>query len=165
MFLLLYCLNKHDGIHPFLSKRTAPGAVMNEPEHEKTKAGPTGAPQLRTIAMPADTNPDGDIFGGWILAQMDLAAGSYAISLAEGRVVTVGIKAMSFHRPVFVGDQVSCYCRCVNVGNTSITIQVESWAIRRATLDENVKVTEGMFTFVALDDAGRKRRLPKIEAE
>ncbi len=125
-------------------------------------AKPMGEPQLRTIAMPADTNPAGDIFGGWILAQMDLAAGSYAISLAQGRVATVGIEAMSFHRPVFVGDQVSCHCRCVKVGKTSITIHVESWAKRMATLDEKVKVTQGMFTFVAINEAGGKRALPEI---
>lgn len=118
--------------------------------------------ELRTIAMPADTNAYGDIFGGWLLAQMDLAAGSYAIMRARGRVATVGIEAMSFHRPVYVGDQVSCFCRTLRVGNTSITVHVETWARRRFEhhFAETVKVTEGNFTFVALDEDGRKRALP-----
>ncbi len=118
--------------------------------------------ELRTVAMPADTNAYGDIFGGWLLAQMDLAAGSYAIMRARGRVATVGIEAMSFHRPVYVGDQVSCFCRTQRVGNTSITVHVETWARRRFAhqFGETVKVTEGSFTFVALNDDGSKRPLP-----
>jgi acyl-CoA thioesterase YciA len=113
--------------------------------------------------MPADTNAYGDIFGGWLLAQMDLAAASYAIQRARGRVATVGIEAMSFHLPVFVGDQVSCYCRTVRVGNTSIAVHVETWARRRHE-DENIhadKVTEGTFTFVALNPDGSKRAVPR----
>ncbi|MDX1512153.1 MAG: acyl-CoA thioesterase [Gammaproteobacteria bacterium] len=123
--------------------------------------------ELRTIAMPADTNAYGDIFGGWLLAQMDLAAGSYAIQRARGRVATVGIEAMSFHLPVYVGDQVSCYCRTVRVGNTSIAVHVETWA-RRRRKDERIdalKVTEGTFTFVALNPDGTKRPVPKDEPE
>ncbi len=118
--------------------------------------------ELRTIAMPADTNAYGDIFGGWLLAQMDLAAGSYAIMRTRGRVATVGIEAMSFHRPVYVGDQVSCFCRALRVGNTSITVHVETWARRRLEhhFAETVRVTEGNFTFVALNEDGRKRALP-----
>ncbi len=118
--------------------------------------------ELRTIAMPADTNAYGDIFGGWLLAQMDLAAGSYAIVRARGRVATVGIEAMSFHRPVYVGDQVSCFCRTETVGNTSITVHVETWARRRLAhhFGETVKVTEGSFTFVALNEDGSKRVVP-----
>jgi acyl-CoA thioesterase YciA len=88
------------------------------PEHE---APPEGEAELRTIAMPADTNAYGDIFGGWLLAQMDLAAGSFAIQRARGRVATVGIEAMSFHRPVYVGDRVSCYCRTTRVGAEAAT--------------------------------------------
>ena len=123
--------------------------------------------ELRTIAMPADTNAYGDIFGGWLLAQMDLAAGSYAIQRARGRVATVGLEAMSFHRPVYVGDQVSCYCRVVRVGNTSITVQVETWVRRYRDGAEirTLKVTEGTFTFVALNPDGSKRRLPKVEVD
>ncbi|MCP5150052.1 MAG: acyl-CoA thioesterase [Ectothiorhodospiraceae bacterium] len=123
---------------------------------------PDGVAELRTIAMPADTNAYGDIFGGWLLAQMDLAAGSYAIQQAEGRVATVGIEAMSFHRPVYVGDQVSCYCRTVRVGRTSIAVHVETWARRRfRDAGAMVKVTEGTFTFVALNDDGTKREVPR----
>jgi acyl-CoA thioesterase YciA len=131
-----------------------------------TAAGPPArAPELRTIAMPADTNAAGDIFGGWLLAQMDLAGGSYAIQAARGRVATVGIEAMSFHRPVYVGDLVSCYCRTVRVGNTSLTVQVETWVRRRgrgerAPESEDLKVTEGVFTYVALAEDGSKRPVP-----
>ena len=124
---------------------------------------PEGHAELRTIAMPADTNSYGDIFGGWLLSQMDLAAGTHAIVQARGRVATVAIEAMTFHRPVYVGDQVSCYCRTARIGRTSITVHVESWARCRhghAFLQE-VKVTEGMFTFVALDEAGGKREVPR----
>jgi len=131
-----------------------------------TAAGPPArAPELRTIAMPADTNASGDIFGGWLLAQMDLAGGSYAIQAARGRVATVAIEAMSFHRPVYVGDLVSCYCRTVRVGNTSLTVQVETWVRRRgrgarAPQSEDLKVTEGVFTYVALNEDGSKRPVP-----
>jgi acyl-CoA thioesterase YciA len=117
---------------------------------------------LRTIAMPADTNPYGDIFGGWVIGQMDLAGGTYAIQQAGGRVATVGVEAMSFHLPVHVGDQVTCYCRTLGVGNTSIRVQVETWA-RRRWRGESVKVTEGVFTFVAVDDKGGKRPFPRPE--
>ncbi len=123
--------------------------------------------ELRTIAMPADTNVYGDIFGGWLLAQMDLAAGSYAMQQARGRVATVGIEAMSFHLPVYVGDQVSCYCRTVRVGNTSIAVHVETWARRRHEEAKThvVKVTEGTFTFVALNPDGSKRAVPRDEGD
>jgi acyl-CoA thioesterase YciA len=123
--------------------------------------------ELRTVAMPADTNAYGDIFGGWLLAQMDLAAGSYAIMQARGRVATVGIQAMSFHKPVYVGDQVSCYCRTEGVGNTSITVHVETWARRRlgGHFGDTVKVTQGNFTFVALNEDGSKRSVPRDDRE
>ena len=123
--------------------------------------------ELRTIAMPADTNAYGDIFGGWLLAQMDLAAGSYAIQRAHGRVATVGLEAMSFHRPVYVGDQVSCYCRVVRVGKTSIAVHAETWVrrYREGSEIKNIKVTEGIFTFVALNSDGSKRILPPVEVE
>ena len=123
--------------------------------------------ELRTIAMPADTNVYGDIFGGWLLAQMDLAAGSYAMQQARGRVATVGIEAMSFHLPVYVGDQVSCYCRTVRVGNTSIAVHVETWARRRHEEAKThvVKVTEGTYTFEALNPDGSKRAVPRDEGD
>ena len=115
--------------------------------------------ELRTVAMPADTNPSGDIFGGWLLSQMDVAGGTYAMARTGGRVATVGIEAMSFHRPVYVGDRVSCHCRTERVGRTSITVHVETWVrrTRPGQTPEEIKVTEGMFTFVALGESGAKR--------
>ncbi|HEY0837089.1 MAG TPA: acyl-CoA thioesterase [Azospirillum sp.] len=121
-------------------------------------------PALRTIAMPADTNPNGDIFGGWLLAQMDLAGGVVALRRAGGRVATVGIEAMTFHKPVFVGDEVSCFARVTKVGRTSIRVRVETW-VRRHRTGEPVKVTEGMFTFVAMGDDGRPREVPQDTIE
>lgn len=111
-------------------------------------------PSLRTIAMPADANANGDIFGGWMLSQMDLAGSVIATQKAKTRVATIGIEAMSFQKPVFIGDEVSCYCHVERIGRTSITIHVESWA--RARLAGTAqKVTEGKFTYVAID-ADRK---------
>jgi acyl-CoA thioesterase YciA len=108
-------------------------------------------PSLRTIAMPADANANGDIFGGWLLAQMDLAGSVIATQKARTRVVTVGIEAMRFNLPVFVGDEVSFYCNTLRIGKTSITIHIDSWA--RGRLDETArKVTEGNFTYVAIDE-------------
>lgn len=108
-------------------------------------------PSLRTVAMPADTNANGDMFGGWMLSQMDLAGSVLAVQKAKTRVATVGIEAMSFHRPVFVGDEVSCYCRVDKIGRTSITVHVESWA-RPRLADVAHKVTEGKFTYVAIGE-------------
>src|SRR6266699_4178766 len=102
---------------------------------------PKTEPALRAIAMPADANPHGDIFGGWLLSQMDLAGGTVATRRAKGRVVTVAITAMTFHRPVFVGDEVSCYAEIVKVGRTSIAVKIESWA-RRGRGEEKIAVTE-----------------------
>ena len=120
---------------------------------------PASEAELRTVAMPADTNPSGDIFGGWLLSQMDVAGGTYAMARTGGRVATVGIEAMSFHRPVYVGDRVSCHCRVERVGRTSITVHVETWVrrTRYGRTPEEIKVTEGMFTFVALGEEGGKR--------
>ena len=115
---------------------------------------------IRTIAMPADANANGDIFGGWVLAQMDLAGGVTATRRARGRCATVAIDAMEFHLPVFVGDEVSCYAEIVRVGRTSITIKIETWAARFMT-GESVKVTEGVFTYVAIDDARKPRPVPQ----
>ena len=111
---------------------------------------------LRTLAMPADTNPNGDIFGGWILSQMDLAGGTYAFYIAQGRVATVSVTGMQFHKPVYVGDEISCYCQTVKIGNTSIAVHVETW-VRRRRHELEEKVTEGLFTFVAIDAQGNPR--------
>ena len=121
-------------------------------------------PSMRTIAMPADTNPAGDIFGGWILSQMDLAGGSHAFYIAQGRVSTVAVTGMQFHLPVYVGDEVSCYCATHKIGSTSITVLVETW-VRRRRLEKAVKVTEGLFTFVALDEHGKPRPVRDLDGE
>jgi acyl-CoA thioesterase YciA len=121
-------------------------------DHNHPKATPT----LRTIAMPADTNPAGDIFGGWLMSQMDLAAGTIAALESGGRSSTVSVDAMKFIRPVKVGDEVSLYANLVRVGRTSMLIHVEAW--RRARHEEHTEcVTEADFTFVALDEAGNPR--------
>ena len=117
---------------------------------------------VRTLAMPADTNPSGDIFGGWVLAQMDLAAGIMAAQRAGGRVATVALDGMSFHRPVYVGDLVSCYARVTRIGRTSMTVQVETFVLRRRR-GEEVKVTEGRFTLVAIDEHGKPRAVPPVD--
>jgi acyl-CoA thioesterase YciA len=122
-------------------------------------ARPLDEPALRAIAMPADANPSGDIFGGWLLAQMDLAGGSVAMQRADGRVATVAITGMTFHQPVFVGDEVSCYATITKVGRSSITIAIESWA-RRHRGKGRVKVTAGTFTYVAIDANRRPRQVP-----
>lgn len=116
-------------------------------------------PTLRTIAMPADANPAGDIFGGWVLAQMDLAGGVMAHRRAQGRCATVAVTGMTFHLPIFVGDEVSCYAEIVKTGRTSITVKIESWAQRDMT-GECVKVTEGTFTYVAIGPDRKPRVLP-----
>jgi acyl-CoA thioesterase YciA len=121
--------------------------------------GPPNEPALRAIAMPADANPSGDIFGGWVLSQMDLAGGSVAGRRAQGRVATVAITGMTFLLPVFVGDEVSCHVSIVKTGRTSITVKVESWA-RRSLSGERVNVTEGLFTYVAIGPDRRPRPLP-----
>jgi acyl-CoA thioesterase YciA len=120
---------------------------------------PAGHPQIRTIAMPADTNPAGDIFGGWLMSQMDLAAGNAAARRARGRCATVAVEAMTFHAPVKVGDEVSLYATILKVGRTSLRIQVEAWR-RCREFDDTVRVTEAIFTFVALDAEGRPRPVP-----
>jgi len=115
---------------------------------------PLESPTIRAIAMPADTNPFGDIFGGWVMSQMDLAAGSVAALTSGGRSATVAVDAMIFHRPVKVGDEVSLYAELVRLGRTSMTIHVGAWRRPRAT-EHSEKVTEANFTFVALDADGR----------
>lgn len=122
---------------------------------------PRGELAIRTLAMPADTNPSGDIFGGWVMAQMDVAGGITAAQRAQGRVATVAVDGFVFHRPVHVGDVLCCYADITHVGNTSITIHLEAWALRGRDPKAREKVTQGNFTFVALDEAGNKRPVPK----
>jgi acyl-CoA thioesterase YciA len=119
-----------------------------------------GGPHLRTVAMPRDANPSGDVFGGWTVSQMDLAGGGFAAERAGGRVATVSIEAMTFLRPISVGDEVSCYCTLAEEGETSVTVKIETWARTRASR-ESEKVTEGAFKFVAIDDHGKPRALPR----
>ena len=114
---------------------------------------------LRTIAMPADANPNGDIFGGWLLSQMDLAGGSAATERARGRVVTVAMDAITFHEPVEVGDELSCYTQISRVGRTSITVDIEAWK-RRPVSRQRIKVTEGVFTYVKIDRNRRPKPVP-----
>jgi acyl-CoA thioesterase YciA len=122
----------------------------------------SGLPDLpltvRVMAMPADANPYGDIFGGWLMGQMDLAAGSVASRHAQGRAVTIAVDAMKFHAPVLVGDEVSVYATLVAVGRTSMTIEVEAWRRARHT-EEACKVTQARFVFVATDEERRPREV------
>jgi acyl-CoA thioesterase YciA len=120
------------------------------------EAEPHGILTLRTLAMPADTNPAGDIFGGWVLSQMDIAGGICAMERAKGRCVTVAIEAMTFIAPVKVGDVLCVYCTIERVGRTSITVAMQAWA-RRNRIADRVKVTDGRFVYVALDDQGNTR--------
>ncbi|HEX4937212.1 MAG TPA: acyl-CoA thioesterase [Candidatus Kapabacteria bacterium] len=121
---------------------------------------PVGELALQTIAMPADANADGDIFGGWLVSQMDLAGAVTANRLARGRVATVAIDSMVFLRPVAVGSVVSCHTEVLNIGRSSITIRVEVWAQHHSDT-ECRKVTEGQFTFVAIDENRRTRVVPR----
>jgi acyl-CoA thioesterase YciA len=117
---------------------------------------PSDQPVIRVTAMPADANFYGDIFGGWLMGLMDLAAGSVASRRAQGRAATVAAEAMTFHHPVQIGDEVSVYAQVTAIGRTSMKIATEAWKRDRHG-EEFVKVTEGRFTFVALDAAGRPR--------
>jgi acyl-CoA thioesterase YciA len=119
----------------------------------------TTIPVIRTIAMPADTNPSGDIFGGWLMSQMDLGASTIATRRAKGRTVTAAVEGMSFISPVFVGDEVTIYGRIVSTGRTSIRVYVETWRRNRESSDVT-KVTHATFTFVAIDAERRPRPLP-----
>ncbi len=117
-------------------------------------------PAVRVVAMPADANSYGDIFGGWLLAVMDNAAGLTAARRAKGRAVTVAMDGMVFHQPVKVGDEVSVYAEVDRVGRTSMTIAVEAWRRERHS-EEEIKVTEAKFTFVAMDDEGKPRAVDR----
>lgn len=119
---------------------------------------PCGELTLQTIAMPKDTNASGDIFGGWLMSQMDLGSAIMAQRIAKGRVATVAISEMAFLRPVPVGAIVSCYCELVEVGRSSMSINVEVW-INIESTNEPAKVTEGQFVFVAIDENGNTRKV------
>lgn len=125
---------------------------------------PRGNLTLRTVAMPRDVNVNGDIFGGWVLAQMDVASGIVAAERAEGRVTTVAVDAMKFIRPVQVGDVLCVYAGIRRVGTTSMRIGLEAWALRRLHGGRE-KVTEGVFTYVAIDEEGRPRPVPELPPE
>jgi acyl-CoA thioesterase YciA len=125
-----------------------------------TPTEPRGELAVRTLAMPADTNPAGDIFGGWIMSLMDVAGGIAAGGLAQGRVATVAVTDMAFLRPVKVGDVVCCYTDLARQGRTSLTLRVEAWVLRQRRGDR-IKVTSADFTYVALDNDGRPRPIPR----
>ncbi|OOH89761.1 acyl-CoA thioesterase [Pasteurellaceae bacterium 15-036681] len=123
---------------------------------------PGGSLILRTLAMPSDTNANGDIFGGWIMSQMDMGGAILAKELAKGRVVTVSVDQMSFLRPVKVGDVVCCYGKCIRVGRSSMQVKVEVWVKKvYEGLRDRHCVTEAVFTFVAIDKEGKPRPIPR----
>lgn len=123
---------------------------------------PQGEMVLRTLAMPADTNANGDIFGGWVMSQMDMGGAILAKEIAEGRVVTVRVDGMTFLKPVAVGDVVSCHASCIKTGNSSITINVEVWIkkVSSEPIGQRYCTTEAVFIYVAVDEQGKPRSLP-----
>jgi acyl-CoA thioesterase YciA len=127
---------------------------------EEPESQPRGELTVRLIAMPSDTNANGDIFGGWVLSQMDQAGGIAGVERAQGRVVTIAVEAMTFIRPVRVGDVLCVYTEVERVGRTSMRIHIEAWAQRFRTHIRE-KVTDAVFTFVAVDDDGRPRPIPE----
>ena len=133
---------------------------MDDSSKPQPEAPPRGALTVRTIAMPADTNANGDIFGGWVMSQMDQAGGIAGVERAQGRVVTIAVDAMTFIRPMKVGDVLCVYTEVESVGRTSMKIHIEAWANRFMTHSRE-KVTVGTFTFVAVDDKGRPRPVPR----
>lgn len=142
---------------------TSTNNTSKKPKIQAHPHPPIGNLLLRTMALPRDTNPAGDIFGGWIMSQMDIAGAVLAREIAQGRVVTVAVDAMNFLKPVGVGDIVCCYGRCVHVGNTSLKINLELWVkkIYDSEVAERSLVTEASFTYVAVDSNGRPRPLPE----
>jgi len=128
---------------------------------DDTEILPTGQPATRVTTMPADANPYGDIFGGWLMSQMDMAAGLVAARHSAGRAVTIAVEGMKFHRPVFVGDEVSVFATLVKVGNTSMTIDVEAWRRARHS-PESYKVTQARFVFVGVDENRQPRKVPPM---
>jgi acyl-CoA thioesterase YciA len=129
-----------------------------------TDTEPCGDLCIRTLAMPADTNQNGDIFGGWLLSQMDVAGGVFAAKTTKSRTVTVAIEAMNFRKPVYVGDLVSVYANLVRVGRTSVTVHLEAWVLRRKESQSMILVTDGNFTYVSIDEQGKPQAVPKVDA-
>jgi acyl-CoA thioesterase YciA len=119
---------------------------------------PTGELCTRTLAMPADTNQNGDIFGGWLLAQMDISGGVFAAKITKSRNVTVAIDAINFRKPVYVGDLVSVYGKLVRIGRTSLTVHLEAWVVRRKEM-QSILVTDGNFTYVSIDEQGHPQAI------
>jgi acyl-CoA thioesterase YciA len=124
---------------------------------------PRGDLCIRTLAMPADTNANGDIFGGWLLSQMDLGGGIFASKIAKSRTVTVAIEAMNFRKAVYVGDLVSVHATLVRIGRTSVTVHLEAWVLRRKEMT-SILVTDGNFTYVSIDDHGHPQVIERNEA-
>jgi acyl-CoA thioesterase YciA len=130
--------------------------AVHAPPNSETE--PVGELCIRTLAMPADTNANGDIFGGWLLGQMDLGGGVFAGKTTRSRTVTVAIEAMNFRKAVFVGDLVSVHATLVRIGRTSITVHLEAWVLRRRAT-QSILVTDGNFTYVAIDDQGHPQAI------
>src|SRR5688572_26868975 len=143
---------------------TTSGAGKAGMERSGGQIEPSGELTTRTLAMPGDANPSGDIFGGWVLSQMDIAAGIAAGARAKGRIATIAIDAMQFLRPVRVGDVLCVYASLERVGRTSLAVRLEAWALRDR-IGAREKVTEGLFTFVALDGGGRPRPVAEAPPE
>ncbi len=137
---------------------------MADSKQQDQDPGPRGELSIQTAAMPADTNANGDIFGGWLLSQMDIAGGIAGRHYSGGRTVTIAIESMTFRRPVRVGDVVSCYTELSKIGTTSMTYRIEAWAIRADSFVRE-KVTEGVFTYVAIGPDGRPRKVPRDTEE
>src|ERR1700692_919332 len=127
-----------------------------------TETAPEGELCTRTLAMPADTNQNGDIFGGWLLSQMDIGGGVFASKTAKSRTVTVAIEAMNFRKPVFVGDLLSVHASLVRIGKTSVTVRIEAWVMRRKEM-HSILVTDGNFTYVSIDDQGHPQAIKRAE--
>jgi len=130
--------------------------------NSKVKLPTDRQPEIKVVAMPKDANPGGSIFGGWIMSQIDSAGAIPALERARGRVVTVGVKSIEFHEPVFIGDVISCYADIIKTGRSSITIKVEVYAERNPANKETIKVTEAELTYVALDENRHPRKLPEF---
>jgi acyl-CoA thioesterase YciA len=124
---------------------------------------PIGDLCIRTLAMPADTNANGDIFGGWLLSQMDVGGGVFASKVVKSRTVTVAIEAMTFRKPVYVGDLLSVHATLVRLGRTSITVHLEAWVLRRKE-NHSILATEGNFTYVSIDEQGRPQPVQRSHA-